>query len=138
MSRHGTIAVDEFLPHPRERVWAALTTRELLARWLLPADFELCVGHRFTLDMHNWGITTCEVLDFEPGVMLRYSWRNDPLDTVVTWRLVEEGTGTRLLLEHSGFDLDHPVQRFAFERMGGGWRSRVLPALDAALGGVPG
>jgi hypothetical protein len=30
-------------------------------------------------------------------------------------------------------DLDHPVQRFAFDNMRGGWRSHVLNALDATL-----
>lgn len=133
MSRPATIEVDEFLPHPPARVWKALTSRDLIAAWMVPNDFELRVGHRFTLDMQNWGITSCEVLAFEPCVMLQYSWRNGPLDTVVTWRLVAEGTGTRLLLEHRGFDLDHPVQRFAFENMQGGWRSHVFKALDATL-----
>ena len=133
MSRFATIEVDEFLPYPAERVWAALTRRDLIAAWMVPNDFELRVGHRFSLDMQNWGVTSCEVLAFEPGVMLQYSWRNGPLDTVVTWRLVEEGTGTRLLLEHRGFDLDHPVGRFAHENMRGGWRSHVFAALDATL-----
>lgn len=133
MSRPATIEVDEFLPYPPARVWKALTSRDLIAAWMVPNDFELRVGHRFTLDMQNWGITSCEVLAFEPCVMLQYSWRNGPLDTVVTWRLVAEGTGTRLLLEHRGFDLDHPVQRFAFENMQGGWRSHVFKALDPTL-----
>ncbi|MBX6751380.1 MAG: SRPBCC domain-containing protein [Micromonosporaceae bacterium] len=44
----------------------------------------------------------------EPERLLRYTWRNGPLDTVVTWRLVPEGHGTRVLLEHHGFDLTRP------------------------------
>lgn len=45
------------------------------------------------------------------------------------WILVAEGSGRRVLLEHSGFDLDRPADRFAFEQMGPGWRDDVLPRL---------
>jgi hypothetical protein len=47
----------------------------------------------------------------------------------LTWRLVAEGHGIRLLLEHSGFDLDDERERVAFDRMGPGWRDAVLPRL---------
>ena len=40
-----------------------------------------------------------------------------------------EGSGTRVLLEHSGVDLDGPADHFAFEQMGPGWRDDVLPRL---------
>jgi hypothetical protein len=48
-------------------------------------------------------------------------------------RLVAEGTGTRLFLDHSGFDLDNPQHRFAFDNMGPGWRDQVLPRLATLL-----
>ena len=35
-------------PHPVDRVWAALTSSEALAAWLMPNDFQPVVGHRFT------------------------------------------------------------------------------------------
>ena len=47
----------------------------------------------------------------------------------LTWRLVPEGTGTRLLLEHTGFDLQQKRERDALDRMGPGWREVVLPRL---------
>ena len=47
----------------------------------------------------------------------------------VTWRLVPEGRGTRLLLEHTGFDLQQKRGRDALDRMGPGWRDVVLPRL---------
>jgi hypothetical protein len=55
------------------------------------------------------------------------------LDSVVTWRLAAEGPGTRLLMEHSGFDLGSPFQQMAFRSMGPGWRSGVLEAFLAVL-----
>ena len=39
-----TIEIDRTYPHPRERVWRALTDPELLARWLMPNDFENGAG----------------------------------------------------------------------------------------------
>jgi hypothetical protein len=38
-------------------------------------------------------------------------------------RLEPEGSGTRLFLEHAGFDLDSPMGKAAFEGMGYGWPS---------------
>jgi uncharacterized protein YndB with AHSA1/START domain len=129
----ASIEVDEFLPHAPDVVWDALTSSEKLARWLMPNDFAAVVGHRFQLDTGEWGTTHGVVLEVDAPRLLRYSWRNGPLDTEVTWRLVPEGHGTRLFLDHAGFELDHPVQRSAYDGMRGGWRSRVVPALAAHL-----
>lgn len=133
MSTSARIEADEFLPHPVSVVWEALTDSDRMAVWLMPNDFVLQVGHRFTLDTGNWGTTECEVLEVKPHQLLRYSWRNGALDTEVVWRLVPEGHGTRLLLEHRGFDLDHPIERTAYDGMHGGWRSEVLTALRRHL-----
>ena len=47
----------------------------------------------------------------------------------LAWTLVPEGTGTRLFLAHSGFDLADKRMNDAFTRMGPGWRDVVLPRL---------
>lgn len=135
----GVIAVDQFLAHPPEKVWRALTDAELLARWLMPNDLKPIVGHRFTFRTEPRprqgfdGIVHCEVLAVEPRRLLRIAWRGGRLDTTVTWTLTPEGRGTRLLLEHAGFDPDDPIQRQAFTIMGGGWRSHVPAALARLL-----
>ncbi len=131
-----TIEVDEFLAHPASRVWEALIDPAELSQWFMASDFRPEIGHDFILDTGRWGTTHCTVVAVEPERLLRYTWRNGPLDTVVTWRLVPEGKGTRVLLEHHGFDLDDPVQRRAFDGMNGGWRSLVLPGLARHLARV--
>lgn len=138
MSTRTTIDVDEFLPHPVEKVWEALTNADRLADWLMPNDFVPEPGHRFTLDTGPWGTTECEVLEIQPRRLVRFSWRNGPLDTEVSWRLEPEGTGTRLFLQHRGFDLDDPLQRRAFDGMRPGWRSEILTALAQHLDRVAG
>jgi hypothetical protein len=54
-----------------------------------------------------------------------------------SWRLVAEGNGTRLFLDHSGFDLNDKQGREALERMGPGWRNQVLPRLAQLVSELP-
>jgi uncharacterized protein YndB with AHSA1/START domain len=143
MSDLTSIYVDEFLPHPPARVWDALTDPAQLAKWLMPNDFTPTVGHRFTFRTDPVpgadfdGVVACEVLDIEPERMLRISWTGGPgVQTTVTWRLLSEGRGTRLLLLHEGFDPDHPAQQVARHILDGGWRTNVICALRAVLDDV--
>jgi uncharacterized protein YndB with AHSA1/START domain len=140
MDELTAIRVDEFLPYPPARVWRALTDPERLARWLMPNDFQPSVGHRFTFRTDPAppdfdGVVHCQVLAIEPERLLRISWAGggNDLRTTVTWRLEPEGTGTRLLLDHEGFDPDHPSQQLARRAMGGGWRSHLWRRLETEL-----
>lgn len=138
------LRLDQFLAHPPAKVWRALTEPDLLARWMMPGDFALRVGHRYTMDGMAMpatgfsGTVQAEVLAFEAERMLRIGWRDAdpggaPGDWTITWTLEPEGRGTRLFLTHEGFDPDDPVQRRARGVMGGGWRTAVLRPLQAVL-----
>lgn len=127
-----TIDLARFLPHPPAAVWAALTDPALHARWWAAGDIKPVVGHRFTLDMGNWGQQPCEVTEVDPERLLAYRFAEGTLDTTITWRLAPEGRGTRLFLTHAGFDLDSPMGRKAIEGMGEGW-PHVLDGLAALL-----
>jgi uncharacterized protein YndB with AHSA1/START domain len=122
-----TIELDQFIARPPAAVWRALTEPDLLARWWATGDIKPIVGHRFTLDMGSWGRQPCEVLAVEPERLLRYTFAEGTLDTTITWRLVPEGAGTRLFLEHAGF-----TDERAFRGMGGGWPS-LLAHMEAKL-----
>ncbi len=126
------IELEEVLPHSPEKIWRALTTAELLARWLMPSDFEPVVGKHFhfrTRPMGDWdGVVHCEVLEVVPLKRLAYSWKGgsrnnatygSELDSVVTWTLEPVGSGTRLKLVHSGFR--SPENDFAYDVMRSGW-----------------
>jgi uncharacterized protein YndB with AHSA1/START domain len=128
-----SITLDQFIRQPPAKVWQALTEPELLARWWVPGDIAPVVGHEFLLEMRGWGQVPCTVLEVAEPELLVYSFH----DWTLTWRLVAEGAGTRLLLEHAGFDLDDPQQRFAFDEMGPGWRDVILPRIDAVLADSP-
>jgi uncharacterized protein YndB with AHSA1/START domain len=47
-SASRAVVVEEVLQHPVDVVWRALTTGELIGRWLMPNDFEPVVGKKFT------------------------------------------------------------------------------------------
>jgi uncharacterized protein YndB with AHSA1/START domain len=145
--KHDTqaIVVDEVLPHAPETIWKALTSGELIIRWLkMPAtEFEAVKGKHFTLQTTPagpWdGFIRCEVLEAIPNQRLVYSWKSGhaenvgygaALDTVVTWTLSKVGNGTRVRLVHSGFVL--PRNELAFRNMGQGWKGVVTRISDIA------
>ncbi|MDI9953443.1 SRPBCC domain-containing protein [Rhodococcus sp. IEGM 1305] len=128
-----TISVDQFIAAPPAKVWRALTEPELLARWWAAGDIAATVGHRFDLDMPGWGAVPCEVVEVEPERRFVYTFTEN---WTLVWRLVPEGAGTRLFLDHSGFDLDDKRSRDAFERMGPGWRDTVLPRLAGVVADI--
>jgi len=130
--RRDSIELVHVYAHPPAVVWRALTDPTLHARWWAAGDVRPVVGHRFTLDMGRWGAQPCEVLRVEPERLLEYRLASGTLDTILTWRLAPEGAGTRLLMTHTGFDLDSPLGRAALEGMRPGW-PRVLDRLGALL-----
>jgi uncharacterized protein YndB with AHSA1/START domain len=140
------IVVDEVLPHTPETIWKALTTANLMGRWLMmPAGFEPVEGNRFsyqTKPAGAWdGTIHCEVLEVKPNECFAYVWKGghegnlgygSPLDTVVTFILSKVETGTRLRLVHSGFLL--PKNDTAFKNMSEGWK-QVVRNIGDIVGG---
>ena len=134
--------VDEVFPHAPETIWKALTSGELIARWMMaPTGFEPVKGKHFTFQTTPggaWdGVIHCEVLEAIPNERLVYAWKGgheanvgygSRLETVVTWTLARVDNGTRVRLVHSGFVL--PKNDTAFKSMSEGW-TKVVRNLDA-------
>ena len=133
MKTTEVIQVEHHYTHPPAAVWKALTDPVLHARWWATGDVRAIVGHKFDLDMGQWGKQPCEVLSVEKERLIKYRFAAGFLDTVITWELIPEGTGTRLKLTHEGFNLDSPIGRKAFEGMKPGW-PQVLVRLEEVLG----
>jgi uncharacterized protein YndB with AHSA1/START domain len=91
MTDSNTVVTECDLPEAPEKVWKALTTPELLAKWLPEAN-------------------KCEILAAEPNRLLRYRWRagdedrdesGRELDSVVTFELTNTPSGgTHLRVNH--------------------------------------
>jgi uncharacterized protein YndB with AHSA1/START domain len=129
------------MPQPPEQVWGAITHRDALAEWMFPNDFEPRVGHHFTFrvppkpEANFDGLTVhCEVLECEPPSRLVFTWSagGAVVDTRVSFLLEPEGSGTRLVFEHFGFDLSHPFGNQAFKGAEFGW-ARMLEHLSTVV-----
>ncbi|WP_428426174.1 SRPBCC family protein [Pararhizobium sp.] len=138
------IVLEEVFPHAPETIWKALTSGDLIARWMMaPAGFAAVEGTHFTFKTApagEWdGVIRCQVLQVIPKQRLAYAWTGghagnsgygSPLDTVVTWVLTKVEGGTRIRLVHSGFVL--PRNDTAYQNMSNGWK-KVVRNLDAVV-----
>jgi uncharacterized protein YndB with AHSA1/START domain len=135
----NTIRRQMLIPQPREEVWRAITDSATLAEWMFPNDFEPRVGHHFTFlvpgnpKMDFDGLTVrCEVLQCQPPSLLVFSWSAGGAveNTRVRFVLEPDGDGTRVLFEHSGFDLAHPFGQQAFKGAEFGWAKMLKQFTD--------
>jgi len=128
-----SIVVERELPHPPEKIWRALTQPHLIEEWLMKSDFQPVVGHRFHMrrnpkpDLNI--VIDCEVQVVEPNRTLSYSWSAFDLEGVVTWTLSPIAAGTRLRMEHAGFQ---PHQKQAFAGATAGWH-KVFESFERFL-----
>ncbi|GEM46401.1 SRPBCC family protein [Deinococcus cellulosilyticus] len=139
LSPSQAIVIDRYLSHAPEKVWRALTEKDLLSQWLMTNDFQPIVGHHFHLrraPMPHWdGVVKCEVLEVNPPHHLSYRWNTEwesqpELNTVVRWTLTPDGAGTLLRMEQTGFQATQLHNRNGAEY---GW-SGFLTKLDSLLG----
>lgn len=136
------LRLERVLPYPPAEVWAALTDPAALGEWLMPNDFRPEVGHRFRFTsrqrMPTWGgVVECEVLEVVPERRLRFSWEDSwrwarmRTPTVVTFTLEPTAGGTRLVLEHTGFEGLGPA--LLARMLSKGWGAMLEKLLPAAI-----
>lgn len=137
----GPIVVETTVPAPRAEVWHALTDPARMRRWLFAEmhDFEAVTGFETGFDVafdgrgypHRW-----TVLDVEHEQAMRWRWRYDgyPGDSVVTWRVDDVPGGTRVRVEHEGWDtFPEADPAFGWEATRAGWAYFVQERLPAFL-----
>ena len=106
-----TVVIEKAFRHPAETVWIGITDSRALAEWLMPNDFLPEVGHhfRFVVDSSGTfdGVTHCEVTEMIEQKKLVFTYKNSLMrnyTTTVEWTLRRAPGGTRLVIEHSGFE----------------------------------
>ncbi|GAA1637713.1 SRPBCC domain-containing protein [Catellatospora bangladeshensis] len=102
------LRLDVDLPHPRARVWRALTEQRLLREWFVPTDLAPHPGETFRAFPPPGlaGLATpfdLDVVEVTEQRRLAMHWRDDHTHTEVTWELADHEQGTRLTLLQAGF-----------------------------------
>jgi uncharacterized protein YndB with AHSA1/START domain len=137
------IHVEQSYAHPRAKVWRALTVPALMQKWgMRPEGFAAVVGTKFKLvddgPHRGWrGFVACEVLAVENERLLVTSWVGDEKEApqTVSYRLDDEDAGTKLTLDHEGFE---GIGGFLLSKfiLGPGWKSMMRKKLTDVIGGV--
>lgn len=119
---------------PVEKVWAAVTEAQYIAKWfaqhvVLP---EVAVGIAGTFEFEGHGIFPVRVEQLDPPRMISYRWGNDNAvpavdesrSTVFTFTLEPIAGGTQLTVVETGFDtLTDPAASMEGNR--GGWDAEL-------------
>jgi uncharacterized protein YndB with AHSA1/START domain len=102
------------IPAPREKVFDAWTTPELIAQWFCPgenysvaiAEFDLTVGGAFRLGIRDpkgdIRIATGIYIEIQKPekLVFTWSWDHDPMNTRITLTFHKVGDSTELVLKH--------------------------------------
>jgi uncharacterized protein YndB with AHSA1/START domain len=120
---------------PVATLWRALTDSDLLSTWLMPNDFVPVVGHRFTMTTDPAplfdGTVHLEVLEIDAPHRMVWSWKGGPIDTIVTFTVVERGPRACTLdFLQDGFR--GAGAEFARFFLRGGWKT-LSPLLRAVV-----
>lgn len=134
------VELDLFVPQEPSTVWRALTEPSLVRRWLARSTgFCAEVGATFIFEIpaDPPAEVACQVLTVDRERRFTHTYtdlRGDPpARWIVDWSLNPEGTGTRILLNHSGFDIHQRRQRMARNAAERGWNNTVLPKLATVV-----
>jgi uncharacterized protein YndB with AHSA1/START domain len=133
------------LPHPQDKVWAALTTLEGLTGWFgSHAEGELTPGQDVHMrwEQYDNAKVTLAIKVVDPMSVFAYSWtingapEGDPRRTYVEFTLLPTPAGTRLTVIESGFaQLPDEWLEASYQGNVQGWRSELdelVAYLDAA------
>ncbi|ADG80593.1 Activator of Hsp90 ATPase 1 family protein OS=Tsukamurella paurometabola (strain ATCC 8368 / DSM/ CCUG 35730 / CIP 100753 / JCM 10117 / KCTC 9821 / NBRC 16120 / NCIMB 702349 / NCTC 13040) OX=521096 GN=Tpau_4022 PE=3 SV=1 [Tsukamurella paurometabola] len=139
------VELDMFMAASPETVWRALTEPDLMERWCArPVGLRAQVGSTFILEIPSDppGEVSCEVVTADPARRFTHSYTDlraaRPMRWMVDFTLVPEGTGTRVLLVFSGFDIDDRQQAFARNAVERGWSRTLFPRLGAVVADLAG
>src|SRR3954464_10614760 len=131
------------IPHPPDKVWAALTTAEGLSAWFGDeAAIDLRPGGSARLTWAEGHTVDMRVERVEEPTVFGFTWQifglpdGDPRRTYVEFTLEPVGAGTRLTVVETGFaQLPEDAHSKAYDGNVRGWASELgelVDYLDAA------
>jgi uncharacterized protein YndB with AHSA1/START domain len=130
------------LRHPREKVWAALTTVEGLAGWFgNQVEGEIAPGQNVRMRWDHGHEACLAIKVVDPMDVFAYCWgiagaaQGDPRRTYVEFRLEPVAAGTILIVTESGFAQLPDELVTSYEGNTQGWAAELaelVAYLDAA------
>jgi uncharacterized protein YndB with AHSA1/START domain len=125
----GIVHVEDVYNTSLADLWSAITDPARLSRWLVTVDGDLRVGGEFSATFTSgWeGLGRVDVCEAPRHVQVT-TWSEEDAAGVIHATLVEEGAGTRLIIEESGLPTD------VYFHHGAGWQVH-LEDLGAYLEG---
>ena len=122
------VVVERSYNAPVNKVWEALTDNAKMKQWYFDiADFKPEVGFEFEFTggdpNDKMYLHKCVVKVVEPNKKLAYSWRYDGYEgeSLVTFELTEEGSGTHIKVTHTGLETFPPLEAFNPKNFDMGW-----------------
>lgn len=102
---------------PTREVWSVLTEAENIPLWWEGLHAVKLTnpqpGGIYTLDYQSGNPDTCEILESDPGKLLRFRWKSsEPEPTEVEYRLEAHGSGTRLHFTNGPYKADAKWDKF--------------------------
>jgi uncharacterized protein YndB with AHSA1/START domain len=116
----GVVHVEDLYDTNIEDLWSALTEPARLSRWIVAVEGDLRAGGEFSATFTSgWvGFGRVDVCQ-APHHLLVTTWSDEDAPTVIEATLVEDGAGTRLVIEESGLPLD------VYFHHGSGWQTHI-------------
>ena len=132
ISDNGTVTVERIVDAPLALVWDALTNIDHMRVWYFPmmSGFKPEVGFEFQFlagDATKSWLHLCKVTEVIHEKRIQYWWRYDGYEgnSLVTFDLTPEGTGTKVKVTHTGLDTFPKRPEFAMQNFDGGWSELV-------------
>jgi uncharacterized protein YndB with AHSA1/START domain len=135
MTTQEPFVIERTLNAPVEKVWQALTNRDLMKQWYFDiAEFKPEPGFEFQFEggtEENVYVHLCKIIEVIPNKKLSYSWTYKGYDgySVVTFELFPENEKTKLKLTHEGLETFPAIKDFAKENFVMGWTQIIGTSL---------
>lgn len=138
-TNNNNICIEITLPVPKQKVWRFLTQESHIIKWWGDhVSLEARPGGSFReewFDGEKQVVTSGQIIRFYPPSELKMTWADDDWsgETITAFYLSEIRDGTRLMFEHSGWEM-HPAgkRENLIEAHAAGWRRYLEQFVDYA------
>ena len=134
------IVIERIYNAPTAKVWKAITDKTEMKKWYFDLkEFKTEVGFEFRFLAGEDGkkyLHICKITEVVAGKKISYSWRYYGYrgNSLVTFKLFDEGDKTRVKLTHAGVETFPPSNPdLAKENFVIGWTSIIGKALKAIV-----